>query len=116
MYFLLGKELFSPFPLKVEIETKRAHNFLKILVYCKNESNSEMIIKLKLNVSCHSTEKNNVSKVLQVKNLRLKPLETQIPFIVEFLVKPEDLYEINLEVFDTQGKVVFRKTLTLEKD
>lgn len=114
-YHLFCKDLFYLSPLKVEIETERTFNFLKILVYCKNESSSEMIIKLKLNVFCRSTEKNNISKVLQVKNLKLNPLETQIPFVVEFIIKPEDIYEINLEVFDTQEKMIFKKTLISEK-
>lgn len=111
---LFGKEPFYLSPLKVEIETKRSFNFLKILVYCKNESISETTIKLRLNVCCHSTEKNNVSKVLQVKNLKLGPLETQIPFIIEFMVKPEDIYEINLEIFDVQGRLIFKKTVFSE--
>lgn len=101
----------SKSPVKVDVEITRTSHFLKILILCKNESKESQTIKLKMLVYKKGANK-NISQIAQLKDLYLKPDETSLPFVTELNVKPEDFYEIILQVFDEKGDLLEERTFS----
>ena len=99
----------SSAPIKVDIELKRNHNFLKVAVFIKNLTTETQLLNLKLIIFKKSN--GNLSKILQAKELKLNSYELALPFIAEFSIKPSDYYELKLQVFDKKGYLILEKTL-----
>ncbi len=96
-------------PVKIDVEMSRSLYFLKILIYCKNEGKKSEIIKLKMLVYKKGVNK-NISQIAQIKDIHLQPGESSLPFITEMNVKPEDTYEVLLQVFGEHGDLLEEKT------
>jgi len=107
-------EVFPSKPqIKVDVEIKRTANFLKILIFCKNEGKKREKIKLKMLIYKRGADR-NVSQISQVKDLSLEPEELALPFLTELNVKPEDAFEIILQVFDEAGNLLDERTFRSE--
>lgn len=104
---LQAKETDNLLPIKLNIELKRNYNFLKLLVSVKNMSSESQHLNLKLTV--YKKNSLNISRIVQTKELYLKSQEFSLPFITEFAINAQDIFEIKIQVFDLEGNLLMEK-------
>jgi hypothetical protein len=107
-----GMDQTHPIPVKVDVEIMRTNQFVKFLIFCKNESKEPQKIKLKVLITKQSD--GNLSQIAQAKELYLQAYEYALPFISELMAKPEDIYEIKIMIFDKEGRLIAEKSHTSE--
>lgn len=102
------KAPFKP-QVKTDVGITTTSHSLKIHVFCRNEGKESERIKLKMLVYKKGANK-NISRIAQVKDLYLKPDQASLPLITEINIKPEDAYEIIVQIFNEQGDLLEERT------
>jgi len=114
---ILGMLLLMVLPLKIEnlpadinLEIEKEKSLLKVYLKCYNPTLETINFKVGLNIVKNGAE--GKATILQKQNIKILPKEEIKPMIGVIKINPQDLYLIEIKIWNKEGKLIFEKTIT----
>ena len=114
---ILGVLLLMVLPLKIEnfpgeinLEIEKENSFLKVYLNCFNPTLETISFKVGLNIVKNGVE--GKATILQKQNIKILPKEEIKPTIGVIKINPQDIYLIEVKIWNKEGNLIFEKTIT----
>jgi hypothetical protein len=100
------------FPAEINLEIERENSLLKVYLKCYNPTSEPISFKVGLNMVKNGAE--GKATILQKQNIKILPKEKIKPTIGVIKINPQDIYLIEVKIWNKEGNLIFEKTITSE--